>query len=357
MNALRRVAAIVLLATTLLCVAQAALASVDATIEFKFADAGASKDQARSMTPRPNSAIDGSYSIVVQAGATSSIRSVSVRVEPDPSQNVPALGTGSSRSQSYPTGGVYTTSLSMPWDTNAVTPYNAVYRIVATLEPQVGSPTTATVEKLYVDNPPLMPSGLKVRIDANNRPVLTWTANAEPDLIGYEVFRAVESRPATKIATTGKIYYTDTRAPSGVSLTYQLVAVRNSPVDTSGVRSSFTKSSQAVKVFQPDAPADTQSSNVSLAPETTIAPAEQVQAQQTVLPRRDLGAFQTTLPYADALPQRQRPLPPSLSVVIAPQSAPAILVQDGVNTPKYLAAALLLLVGAMHLVRAARRLL
>ncbi|GHT13539.1 hypothetical protein FACS189426_18600 [Bacteroidia bacterium] len=61
--------------------------------------------------------------------------------------------------------------------------------------------------------PPAVPVGLKVEIDSTAVAHLTWTANVEPDLMGYRILRAFtpdgEKSPLTSDFITGN-HYTDT---------------------------------------------------------------------------------------------------------------------------------------------------
>ncbi|MFD2090801.1 fibronectin type III domain-containing protein, partial [Blastococcus deserti] len=89
------------------------------------------------------------------------------------------------------------------------------------------SAPSATVSATPTDlTAPATPTGLVVS-RASGQPVLTWTANSEPDLASYRVLR-----DGVEIATVTGTTYTDTQA-NGVSRAYALVAV-----DTHGNRSA-----------------------------------------------------------------------------------------------------------------------
>lgn len=85
--------------------------------------------------------------------------------------------------------------------------------------PVTGTPTDLT--------PPAAPTGLAAA-PGENRVVLSWTANPEPDLASYRVLRA-----GVEIATVTGTTYTDTGLTNDVAYSYTLVAV-----DTNGNRST-----------------------------------------------------------------------------------------------------------------------
>lgn len=81
---------------------------------------------------------------------------------------------------------------------------------------------------------------------------LTWTANTEADLAGYEVWRGLGSATPTLLVTLGKVTtYTDTTLPDlDQNVTYALKAF-----DTAGNRSPLSVSvSKVVNAVPPAAP-------------------------------------------------------------------------------------------------------
>lgn len=61
---------------------------------------------------------------------------------------------------------------------------------------------------IYDETPPSAPQNLTVG-SANNYPVLSWTANSEPDLKNYQIYRQIDNGSMTYLATTTNNSYTD----------------------------------------------------------------------------------------------------------------------------------------------------
>ena len=77
------------------------------------------------------------------------------------------------------------------------------------------------------DEPPSTPTGLAARVNTISI-VLDWENNSEPDLAGYFVYRSTTSGgPWTKVTATpiSASAYTDTSAPVGPQVSYQVTAV------------------------------------------------------------------------------------------------------------------------------------
>lgn len=142
------------------------------------------------------------------------------------------------------------------WNTSSQSPYNGGYDIEATAVVDTGllsGPKTyrASVGNVLVNNPPAAPSGVSVSLE-DKTPVVTWKANSEPDLTGYNVLRAVASGSFKQVGSVKSNKFTDSDAQAGVPLRYQVVAVRSSPVsDGITAKSSPTK---PVTIPAPSAP-------------------------------------------------------------------------------------------------------
>lgn len=311
---------------------------IDSSIEF------------RPPTPPPGEVV-GTHSVVVAAKAQSSIRSLNLEIYPDPSEtSIPPLGESARKSMTYPPGQTNAVEIDMPWDSVRLTPYNGAYRIIASVDSQLGFPSSAIRQNLMVNNAPAKPQGVRVKLETGDVPFITWASNKEPDLIGYEVLRTADAKPPVRIATTGALSYRDIKAPRDVTLRYEVVAVRHSPVTpSSGIRTASSPTAPLIIASPEDAERP-----ALPPPPAAIAPAPVI-VKPIVGPRRDLG-FEPLLPYAAPIPQRFKDpeIPDNPIEVLA---NPTRLVQGRVHAPSYMAAALLLLVLAFHLGRIARRLL
>jgi len=169
--------------------------------------------------------------------------------------DVPASG---SRSQSF----------AWPGGGSVTLPYNGTYQARATAQGQDGPVDTNGVETgsalvtFAVAVKPAPPTGLAVTVDANRAANLTWDANHEPDLLGYQVQRATGSAPkdadwSAVGNTTGTTYQDSATASAGGVYDYRVVAVRSGATSDQGVASD---------------PSTTQSVTVASPPTTTTSP-------------------------------------------------------------------------------------
>lgn len=312
--------------------------------------------------PGGGSVITGTKSIVVDASSSSYLKRFSVSIVPAQS-DIPELNpNAAARSRDYPPGATTNDTIELSWDTRSVTPYNGVYRVVAGAESHVAGDTVSTsVDNIKVNNPPITPTGLVV--DASGgAPALSWKANPEPDLIRYRVYRSVDEGNFEEIGEPTKPAFTDDNPPRDASLRYQVVALRKSPV-ASSIASQRSQASQPVLIASPASQSggsgqQQQPQHQTLAEPLPAAPAPQATAAKVVLPRRDLG-FAPTLPYTTA----PAPALPEAESVIAAEEEPqtvlgssATFVRESISKPPFIAAALMLLVTAMHLLRLSVRL-
>lgn len=331
-------------------------AAGDAWITVQHAPSGATEEEARQWTPREGSVLRGNWKTVVDAGAYSSLRSFTVAIQPeDPNTPSPQ---GAEESRSYPTGWKGSDRIEMVWDTRTLTPFNAYYKVVASAVSWIEDRREVAVTRLAVDNPPAAPVGVEAAL-REEVPVLTWKTNKEPDFRRYLVLRSSGTLPFRQIASTAKTTFSDDDAPRGVSLRYEVVAVRASVVDPDGISSQPSKPTPPVTTAAPEG-AEAPSQPVEI-PAPVAAPVAPVKAKHTVLPRRDVG-FAPQLPYSDPIPQ-----PPAENLVVAPEaqsrpqttfvSLPSVVAGARmVAKPPFVAAALVLIVAALHTAMAARRL-
>jgi hypothetical protein len=96
----------------------------------------------------------------------------------------------------------------VPWDTNALTPYNGSYtfHVKARFLGNNGYPHDATKTaddqcvlgcNLVVDNPPQQPNAPKIVVATDKNVSLAWDANPEPDMTRYTIYRAVTKDKTT----------------------------------------------------------------------------------------------------------------------------------------------------------------
>lgn len=303
-----------------------------------------------SLTPRPGSELTGNWNVAVRATSLSSLKNVSLAIQPDLSANiVPALGTEAFKNESVPLG-TQVKELTLPWDTASLTPYNGIYQIIATADSLLER-ETATIGSLKVNNPPAVPKQVDARL-ADGLPLVTWAPNTEPDIVGYAVFRYEAASLAFQTSVTGPVFKDDD-APAGVPLRYEVAAVRKSPVNPKGIASQ--KSLRTPTIALPLQDQDAPMTAASLPESKVEQPAQvEVEVKDKVGPSRAVG-FETLLPYSEIPMTSNETIPPPLEfeeTLAVP--APSTQQLPAVDPVKHIAGAMALLVAAMHLARFSR---
>ncbi|HVE76896.1 MAG TPA: hypothetical protein VND22_09070 [Actinomycetota bacterium] len=338
-------------------------------------------------TPSAGSTITGSWTVIVQANASSSLRSFRTSIEAAES-GIPSVS-GGAASRNYSWGETSSAELRIPWDTTTITPYNGVYRITSYADTHVGSASTsANVNDIKVNNPPDTPSDLRSAVEGENV-MVRWDANSEPDIVSYKVSRSVDGGSYSQVATvspTSSPTYKDVAPPKGKALRYEVAALRRSPVTVSIASAPARTSSASTVPLPPPSPSPsptgspnpdgttgnttnrgTSSGNNSISGPLPAAPIAEGKGPVTAAPqvkaRRDLGNFSTTLPYEEGevpVPVEFADDPDVPNALERPMEALASasqLVQGTVHTPRFIAASVLMLIMALHLVRLSRKLL
>jgi hypothetical protein len=250
-------------------------------------------------------------------------------------------------------------TLRVSWETPPL--YNGGYDIEAVATSQNGG--RAVISNVRVNNPPAKPSGLKA-VPEGNAVAISWTANKEPDLIGYEVRRSVGDESFSKLADVKAASYKDTTAPADQRLRYQVIASRRSA--SGGSIDSAPSDASSPLTIAPPAPgpapapaaaAPAPAAAAPAAPAAKPAPSTPAFARTgfKTLPARDLG-FEPTLPFTAPIPQKFEP-PTTDGRPSSTDSNQFSGTLTQVHPARFLAAGLLLLVISAHLARASRRLL
>jgi hypothetical protein len=309
--------------------------------------------EAHRCTPPSGSALTGSWNIRLDALSLSSLKSFSVSIVPVDA-SLPALPPSATTSRSYPLvvigDGKVADTIEMPWDTGSLR-YNGTYQISATAVSMLGSTAHAAIGNLLINNPPAQPVGASVRLDGTV-PVLNWSANSEPDLTGYRILRSAGGGAYSQVGTAPGNSFRDTKAPQDKPLTYRIVALRKSPSDPNGIASTASLPSGAVVASSPVTP-------TVAAPVKKPVPGSTSQTGPAQAQDHGSSTFAPTLPFAQALPTSTATLPD----VPAPTPAAAGLPTTVTYTKStlsqklpFLAAALLIVLIAIHIFRYARRL-
>jgi len=148
------------------------------------------------------------------------------------------------------TGGLLTTTYTDPTTAPNATYY---YQVIAVDTLQRVSPVSAISVTTPIPPAPAAPAGLQAAVYPTAI-TLSWNANAESDLAGYEVFRATSpAGPFVQISpglTQGATYLIDTGAAVGTPSYYKVVAV-----DIYGQVSAATTISATRPATAPAAPA------------------------------------------------------------------------------------------------------
>lgn len=136
----------------------------------------------------------------------------------------------------------------MPAQTFSFTPnlaYNGPYQAIVTATGKdvtldINTDTAVVSRSFSLAVPPEAPSDVAVLVDPQTRAVnVSWKANAEPDVIGYQLRRSrVADQRGSVIATTSETSYVDTATNSaGGEYTYRVYAVRVGASAESGIMS------------------------------------------------------------------------------------------------------------------------
>src|SRR2546429_1747255 len=168
-------------------------------------------------TPLPGSLDPHSIRVAVSAKSDCvllcTMASLSFTVK-DPDGKTVASGSAPSNNGNF-------ISASTAWDTQPTAKKNGNYTFVATAA-QGGlttQPSESQQATLKVNNPPIAPTGVQTALDASGVPVVSWAANPEPDIKGYQVFRSDQALQSGLLTTTS---FRDTSAPKGQALSYKV---------------------------------------------------------------------------------------------------------------------------------------
>lgn len=303
-------------------------------IEFLVAPPGTPVDQLRSWSPASGAEIDGTWKIRVRARSSGSLESIGLRLEAEePHLPVPSSPVVS---ETYPiVDQVASKDVIYSWNSRALTARNGRYRWVAQATSHPVGAAQAVLEGLKVVNRPLQPTGVAVSLEGE-RPVVTWNANSEPDILEYRVWRAPDQTDLFDVVgRVSTAEFRDGSAPPGPQI-YRLNAVRRSPSSPRGLTSDLSEVAGPVVV--PGAlPAPPVPPPAAPAQPERAAPA----------PKRNFGRFATTLPYASVpAPAATQPAAPPPPVETRPIAQPVARISLSERL-RYIGIGLLLLVTAL----------
>jgi hypothetical protein len=275
------------------------------TVEFVFGPGGAVED--RTLSPPPGSVVSGRWQIRVRAVSSGTLERISLRLEAEDVGLQPAGAQPAPKS--FPLlSGVKENELVIDWDTATTAARNGSYRWVAEASSHLGEIKTAVLSGLKVNNPPEPPGQVEVQLDGAT-PVVTWGVAAEPDVVGWRVWRAPEGIEYHEpVGTVETREFRDQGAPPGPQ-TYEVNAVRRSPVTPRGIPSQLSARTAAVVV-----------PGVVVAPPTPAALPSPLPAVQGG--PQSSGTFNPELPYATPAPAPEAP-PPATEPAAEPQAVPA----------------------------------
>lgn len=348
-------------------------------------------------TPSDGSVVEGAQLVRAQAtvSAPSFLKTFKVVIAAD-DPTIPAF-------ESATTDGPYGRTehiLETDWDTTDLTKYNGAYKIVAMAETceadcssQNTSLTSSSVGGIRVNNPPGRPTGVRAAFRGDT-PIVTWNANREDDLLGYQVLRTDDG---SKFVTVGGVpageprSFQDLEAPRGVGLSYSVVAVRRSPVagpseacrlfDSTCITSPPSESTQYAAI--PGPPPNSSPAPVEPAPASTLPapppppatdpvpepgpPADAAPEAPTVAGRQETGPPPPPAPPPPPGDVSAPQAPPAAAPPPAAPSEPRSRLEaigptgpfgpQGGRSLRYAAGALLMLIVGLHFARGAFHLL
>ena len=336
---MRRLPLVLALIAALLAPSPARAQLSTTSVEFVF---GPAEVEDRTRSPRPGSVVTGQWAITVRATSSGGLKRVSLRLEAEDIGVTPAGE--QPPPETYPLlPGVLEDEVTVVWDTAATAPRNGTYRWIAEAASHIGEIKTALLGRLQVNNPPQPPADVAVRLDGAT-PVVTWGAAREPDVIGWRVWRAPAGVEVHEpLGTVEAREFRDQAAPPGPQ-TYEVNAVRRSPVTPRGVPSQLSTRTDPVVVPGVVAPPP------SPPPAPSPSPAIEGRPQSA-------GGFDPLLPYGTPgpAPVTATPTPPPGSP--PPAAAPAGPRTEAVDQLRFAGAGALLLAVALLAWRLRRKLL
>lgn len=180
---------------------------------------------AKVTSPGSDAVLSGTVTVKGEGTATSGVDSVSLIVD------------GIVVSKKEPSGIQSSASTEYSWNTDrspsgGIAP-NGSHSIKVTTNPKVGSNASHTIT-VYTNNAPSAPTGVTASASDGTISV-SWSANPEPDILGYRVERDSGSGYST-VAETGSTSFS--QKPSPGTYSYRVVALRSSPVSSGGIASS-----------------------------------------------------------------------------------------------------------------------
>lgn len=357
--------------------------------------------------PGSNATITGTVKITVQAKASGGLESTGWK-----EFRVTLSGPNGFEATVEHTPQELTDTIAMTWSTNGlaekkgpttapVSAYNGIYRIDATATTcrlalngnlETCEPASASRTGLKVNNAPATPRSVRAELQGTT-PVVTWDKNLELDIKGYRVYRSDNGDGNFRIvgAPNSPSFQDpcqDPACPPGVSLSYQVQAMRYSPLTDviASARSAATspvvipgvtlvatpgpegspspdgspspEGSPAAASGSPSQPPAPNNNNPQAIPSSTPSKLAPVVAPSTQIarPPKDLG-YAPTLPYASSAPPPSDAPPPVAAPSPSQSTTQQAITSDaqrsvsGMARVRYLAGALALLVGAMHVAR------
>lgn len=271
-------------------------------------------------TPEAGTPLTGVQHVKVEASALGIVRSVHVAVHSD-DPSIPAFESHVDRRLDAPLQAVF----EVDWDTRTPT-HNGVYRLEASAETCTASRMGATCGSvdtkrpgLLVANPPATPDGVHAEY-RDNVPVVSWNAGGEADLLGYQVLRSAGGGPAPvgSVRAGEPTSFVDTQAPTGVGLSYSVVAVRRSPVAATADQCRFFNARCTVST--PSTRTPMIAAPVVTAPAPDPAPAPAPPDGVTI----DPGPSDTAVAPPAAPPAAPAPAPaPAANRITAPAQRPS----------------------------------
>jgi len=327
-------------------------------------------------TPGKDQAVKGVQSIEAVAEPPSllglglvapTVKSITVTIRPRPGFKAGAPVAATKEGPSF----------KMTWNTGESTPYNGGYDLEAVATLSDNKTMAATVENVVVNNPASAPSGVKAGLEGDSA-VVRWNQNPEPDITSYKVSRSVEGGSFTHLASieSGKpLAFTDSQAPVGKPLKYQIAAIRRSAVTDGGLVSEPSESSEVtVPVPEAQQPGQVagQPTDASGAPITPTLPLAAPAAGPTMAPTLPVAkkappppiykarpgeiAFAPTLPFSGLPPEQfDTESEDSASDLEAPSSLADSF--TATNPGRFIAIGIVLLVASVFLFRTSRKIL
>jgi len=210
--------------------------------------------------PVSGSELTGVWPISVEASAASFLQRFSVGIQRrTPSATAKDVGLEEIAHGPWTLGNQkQDDNITATWDTRGNPPiYNGIYDLIATATTQDGHLLTQSVTDLRANNPSPPPPPPRAYSGWSDAVLLEINQVKDPDILRYAVERSIQPpgrlpSAFVELPNVDQCNRLDRNPPTGEALRYRVIAVRASPIQSDGIRSSPSAASDPATVSATD---------------------------------------------------------------------------------------------------------